>query len=185
VISNIGNSVDSWRLTSSQAAEQAKRYRPIALWVFVVAAANLALEYVSELSWVTLETTTRSAWLEVINVLLIRLLEVSPAIALMWALWDSIRYLGQLEQGAIWSAPTLRFLHEVGQSLIWSAALSIVIAPTLMLWITTRGGGVDFRLEGFLLALLGVGFLLRLLAQVFSQVLESAQQIKAENESFI
>ena len=184
MISDSSNSVDSWQLTSARASEQAKQYRPVALWVFGVAALNLVVEYVSALSWATLETTTRPAWLEVVHLLLLRLLEVSPAIALMWALWDSIRYLGRLEQGAVWSAPTLRFLSEVGESLIWSAALSIVIAPTLKLWINARGG-VDLRLEGFLLALLGVGLLLRLLAQVFSQVLESAQQIKAENESFV
>lgn len=184
MITGFSNSLDAWQLTSARAAEQAKQYRPVALWVFGVAALNLAVEYISGLSWATLETTTRPAWLEVVHLLLVRLLEVSPAIALMWALWDSIRYLGQLEQGAVWSAPTLRFLREVGESLIWSAALSILIAPTLKLWITAHGG-FDLRLEGFLLALLGVGLLLRLLAGVFSEVLESAQQIKAENESFI
>jgi hypothetical protein len=175
---------DAWQLTSTRAAEQAKYYRPVALWVFGVAALNLTVDYISGLSWTTLATTTRPAWLEVVNLLLVRLLEVSPAIALMWALWDSIRYLGRLEQGAVWSAPTLRFLREVSESLIWSAALSILIAPTLKLWINARGG-IDFRLEGFLLALLGVGLLLSLLARVFTQVLESAQQMKAENESFV
>lgn len=190
MISESENSVPSWDATTVQAAQLAKQLRPFALYLFFLALAllvfDIILEPVPQNPWEGREPAWlySNPWLNGLNHYLVLILKAGAALSLLWGLWVAQRYLGRLEKGGVWSVSTLRLVREIGECMIASAAFSILITPTVTAWVTNYGG-FDLRLEETALSLLGLGLMLMVLARVFTQVLESAQQIKAENESFV
>jgi Protein of unknown function (DUF2975) len=175
---------DLWTQTETRAAEEAKKLRPIAQVLFVGALSLITSEYFVQPSWDQLRQAPVPSFLEAINQILKLWINAGAAISLAWALWEAQLYLKRLEQGKIWAISTIKFLERIGECLIVSAVWTTLIAPTLQFWAAMRGG-FDWQLDAQSLILFGLGLLLAVIARVFGSVLQTANELKTENDGIV
>jgi Protein of unknown function (DUF2975) len=184
MIKNSDQALTDWTLTATWAAEKAKILRPISEVLLVVALGLITSEYFVQPTWAELKNAPRLTWWQGLSEWLLHLVEAGAAIALVWALWETKSYLHRLEKGAVWSVSTITFLERIGECLIASAVWKTLIAPTIDFWMSGHGG-FKWHLESSSLVLFGLGLLMALIAQVFARTLNTANQLKTENEEIV
>lgn len=176
-----------WASTRQNAAEQARRLRPLALAMTGLVVAAIVVEDFLRpiLALVALWRVPDppSLWVFLQRLSLIWL-AATPTLALASALWAGQRYLQQLTQGEVWSVLTAQLLRRVGSGLALSAALSAVLVPTGLRWIQAQGG-IDWQLDTASLVLAALGGLLLLVSNVLRDVLHTASALKTDSESFV
>lgn len=174
-----------WTQTATRAAEEAKRLRPIAQGLFYVALLLIASEYFIQPAWAALAKAPESDFFGAINQLLIYWINAAAAVSLAWALWEAQRYLGKLEEtGGVWSVLTMQFIGRIGECLLLSAVWATLLTPSINRWVS-YGGGFSWRLESSSVVLFGLGLLMAVIARVFGQVLETAAELKTDNNGII
>lgn len=172
----------AWEDAVVRAAAEASRLQPLALGIVVIASLLVVGQYVAvPISESGLWTGEGEPIAEVVTR---GLTEAGPAIALVWALWETQAYLGRLARGDVWAPATMTLLGRVGDSMIVAAALGIVVGPTVHAWVTGYAG-FDWQLEPLHLALAGLGLVLSLIARVVRNVVEVAASLKAENDQIV
>jgi hypothetical protein len=60
----------------------------------------------------------------------------------------------------------------------------VVIAPTLHVWVG-KNGGFDWQLQSQSLILFGFGLLLDMIARVMGSVLQTANELKTDNDGIV
>lgn len=174
-----------WEDAIVRAAAEASRLQPLATILFVVAAVlTLGDLTVATLPYLLLGSEHGDYAGSLADLVGDHLLDVTPVIPLLWALWETRAYLGRLSKGEVWGPATMVMLGRIGDALLWSSALAVFVVPTLSNWV--RGGfDFDWRFEASPLALAGLGLLLSLIARVVRNVVEVAATLKAENDQIV
>jgi Protein of unknown function (DUF2975) len=175
---------DLWKQTETRAATEAQKLRPIAYGLFIIASVTIASEYLFLPIWAQVQQTPTPSFLDAIRSILKQSINAGVTISLTWALWEAQLYLKRLEQGQVWTISTIKFLERIGECLIVSAVWSVVIAPTLHVWVITHGG-FDWQLESQSLILFGFGLLLDMIARVMGSVLQTANELKTDNDGIV
>jgi hypothetical protein len=91
------------------------------------------------------------------------------------------RALGDFVEGRFFEARAARLVREAGADVAWAIATYALIVPNLALWVETRGGGFDVRLEDETIALFGFA----LFVVALGRILEQAATLKAENDAIV
>lgn len=152
--------------------------------MFYIALLLIASEYFIQPAWDALARAPESDFFGVINQLLIYWINAA-AVSLAWALWEAQRYLGRLEAGAVWSVSTIQFIGRIGECLLMSALWATLLTPSINGWVSSSGGGFDWRLESTSVVLFGLGLPMAVIARVFGQVLETAAALKTDNDGIV
>jgi hypothetical protein len=180
------NHTDPWTETATRAADEAEKLRPIAYGLFIVASIMIASEYLFLPIWAQVQQTPTPSFLDAIRSVLKQSINAGAAISLTWALWEAQCYLKRLEQGQVWAISTIKFLERIGECLILAAIWTTLVAPNLHLWTATPGGGgFDWQLESQSLILFGFGLLLDMIARVMGSVLQTANDLKTDNDGIV
>ena len=175
---------DSWTQTETRAAKEAEKLRPIAYGLFVIGSILIATEHLFYPIWAQLQQTPLPSFSQAIHNILKKSINAGAAISLTWALWEAQQYLGRLEQGKVWAISTIKFLEGIAECLIVAAVWTTLIAPTLQVWVARRGG-FDWQLESQSLILFGFGLLLDVIARVIGSVLQTANELKTDNDGIV
>lgn len=173
-----------WEDAIVRAAAEASRLQPLATILFAAAALLTIGDVAVEVLPYFFGSEHHDFGRSIADLLGDHLLEVTPVIPLIWALWETRAYLGRLSKGEVWGPATMVMLGRIGDALVWSSALAVFVVPTLSNWV--RGGfDFDWRFEASSLALAGLGLLLSLIARVVRNVVEVAATLKAENDQIV
>jgi Protein of unknown function (DUF2975) len=178
------DATDSWTKTETRAAKEAEKLHPIAYGLFIIASITIATEYLFQPIWAQSQQTPIPSFFDALRNILKQSINAGAAISLTWALWEAQQYLKRLKQGQVWAISTIKFLERIGECLIVSAVWSIAIAPTLHVWVI-RHGGFDWQLESQSLILFGFGLLLDMIARVMGSVLQTAFELKTDNDGIV
>jgi Protein of unknown function (DUF2975) len=173
---------DPWTQTETRAAKEAEKLRPIAYGLFIIASITIAINYLFQL-WALSQQTPVLSFFNALRNILRPLINAGGAISLTWALWEAQLYLKRLEQGKVWAISTIKFLERIGECLIVAAVWSGVIAPTLHVW-AVKHDGFDWQLESSLI-LFVFGLLLDMIARVIGSVIQTANDLKTDNDGIV
>ncbi len=172
-----------WEDAVIRATAEASRLQPLATGLFVTALLSVLGSGVAE-PLIEVARGERYGDGEAFSEVATNVVNALPAIALLWALWETRTYLGRLSKGEVWGPATMQMLGNVGNALLWAGILALAVAPTLESWVH---GGFDFdlRVEPMNLALVGLGLLLSLIGRVVRNVVEVAASLKQENDEIV
>lgn len=173
-----------WHDAIVRAAAEASRLQPMATFLFFAALVLIVGQALADPVQMLVGASYREERFEAVRMLGRNLLEVAPAVPLLWALWQARRYLDKLAAGEVWGPATMLMLGRVGEALFSAALIGMFIAPTLLEWIDLS---VSFRIDGepHYVALAGLGLIMSLVARVVRNVVEVAASLKAENEQIV
>jgi hypothetical protein len=173
-----------WEDAIVRAAAEASRLQPLATMFFGAALllvfGQAVLEPLAYLTYGEERETPRALAAGIGE----HLLEVTPVIPLIWALWETRAYLGRLARGEVWGPATMQMLGRVGDALLWSAGLSVFVVPMFSNWVHGNFG-FDVSFDAAAIALAGLGLLLSLVARVVRNVVDVAATLKAENDQIV
>lgn len=178
---------DVWTTTARRAAAEAKWLRPVILTLFAVGLVMIVKGLVvsgESCGAEVLAGEKSFSWHCALRELGAKLVDAGPAIALLWALWETQTYLKRLEDGEVWAPATMKLFERIGESLIIAAVWAALIAPTLALWIR-RESGFGLDLEPQTVTLAGLGVALTAIARVLGEVLSAAAAVKADSDAIV
>lgn len=178
---------DLWTATAQRAASEAKWLRPVVITLFVIGLIMIVkgvvvtgdacgAEVLAGEQRFSIECALREVGA--------KLVYAGPAIALLWALWETQVYLKRLEAGEVWAPATMKLFERIGEALIIAAVWAAIITPTLALWIQHEGG-VQLDLEPQTVTLAGLGVALTAIARVLGEVLTAAAAAKADSDAIL
>lgn len=111
----------------------------------------------------------------------IALLTTLPAILLAWAMFDMARFYGRCADGDVFSRRNVKTLKVASESLFWAAAISAVIAPTVISWLERKPVGILWHTDDLSLGVAAIGVAL----YGFALVLARAVELKEENDEIV
>jgi hypothetical protein len=112
--------------------------------------------------------------------LLLGLVQVSPGICYLWALWAMRRALGNLVTGQLFQPTVARALRQIGGGVIAGAMISIFAVTNISRVIVHgRGGFADFDMSGIVLVMVGAALIL------FARLVDLARRLEAELDDMI
>ena len=178
---------DMWTATAQRAAAEAKWLRPVIIALFVIGLIMILENVVikgdvcsSEILAGGKRFSIDCAWRELGG----KLVYAGPAIALLWALWETQIYLKRLEAGEVWAPATMKLFEKIGEALIIAAVWAALVTPTLALWIE-HDSGMKLDLEPQTITLAGLGIALTAIARVLGEVLTAAAAAKADSDAIL
>lgn len=116
-----------------------------------------------------------------LNLLGVRLISESPNIFFAFALLDLRKVLNAYQSGAFFTPASATALIGCGVNAIAAVVMKIFGAPTLLLWVSQRGGGIETDFDLYDFGVLAIAMTLTLLGRV----LQAAAAIKAENDEIV
>lgn len=148
-------------MSNAKLTDQAKTFEVIA-WIAVV---TLSLQFLVFLKVLTLigpaaDALTLGDWQglrEAGEPVLVRLVDVLPALIYLGGVWAAARIFGRVARGELFSRANSQGLAEVGSSLLWGAAASAVIVPWIKSWLAGDHGfsGIHLETETWVIAVIG------------------------------
>jgi hypothetical protein len=152
--------------------------RRVATGVFVCLALILALPYLLfPLAHVVMqEAATASDQRQ----LLLALVQVSPGVCYLGALWAMRRALGDLSTGQLFQPTVALALRQIGGGVIAGALISIFAVTNISRMIVHgRGGFAYFDMSGIVLAMVGAALIL------LARLVEQARRLESELDDMI
>ena len=171
-----------WQQTAARAAAEARWLGLVATVLFAIATLLIATEYFVLPVWKIINNPPLPSASQALRQILFPWVYAGTAISLTWALWEARLYLRRLEQGEFWVASTMAFWERIGECLLVGGIWTVLVAPTVHMWVSGRHGGFDSNPNAASLVLLGLGLFLTVMARVLSQVLSTAEGLKADND---
>lgn len=152
--------------------------RVLATWTFAGTAAVLLLAYlVLPMAYLTSRSPLAAADG---RYLLLALVQMSPGIGYLWALWAARVALGELAAGRLFQVAVARALRRIGYGVIVGALLSIFAVTNLSRLIQHgHGGYAYFDISGIVLAVVGVALI------VLAQLVDQARALQQEMDEII
>lgn len=178
---------DLWTATAQRAAAEARWLRPLILTLFVIGLISVLRHLVilrDACSGAVLAGEKAFTLACALHELGLQLIAAGPALALLWALYETQAYLKRLEDGDVFAPSTMKLFARIGEALIMAAAWAVVIAPTLSQWVAGHGG-FDWQLDAKSITLGGLGIALVTIARVLGEVLASAEAAKADSDAVV
>lgn len=118
---------------------------------------------------------------QLIRVLGASLISAAPSFLLAGALGELCKVLKEYEHGRFFSLGAALGVRMTGEWALWALGFKILLAPTLLGYVTGEGRGFVLHFETFDLALIAFAAFVMLMGRV----LEAAAAIKAENEEIV
>lgn len=109
------------------------------------------------------------------------LIAAGPNLLLAGALGELCKVLKEYEHGRFFSLGAALGVRMTGEWALWALGFKILLAPTLLGYVTGEGRGFVMHFETFDLALIAFAAFVMLMGRV----LEAAAAIKAENEEIV
>lgn len=112
--------------------------------------------------------------------LLLGLVQVSPGICYLWALWAMRLALGDLANGLLFHATVARALRQTGGAVFAGAVISVFAVTNIDRMIEHgRGGFAYFDMSGIVLAIVGATLIL------LARLVEQARRLESELDEMI
>lgn len=112
--------------------------------------------------------------------LLLGLVQVSPGICYLWALWAMRRALGSLAAGQLFQPTVARALRQIGGGVIAGAMISIFAVTNISRVIVHgRGGFAYFDMSGIVLVMVGAALIM------LARLVDQARRLEAELDDMI
>lgn len=111
----------------------------------------------------------------------VELVEALPAILIAFALVNIENLFRRMGRGAVMDADNARDLSRCGGAVIAASVAALVVAPSILGWITEGPGGIRIDFEWVSVALLLLGCALTL----FADVLRDAAAARAELDQIV
>ena len=178
---------DVWTTTARRAAAEAKWLRPVIITLFVIGLMMILKGLVvtgDSCGEEVLAGEKGFSWHCALREIGAKLIAAGPAIALLWALWETQAYLKRLENGEVWAPATMKLFERIGESLIVAAVWAALITPTLAIWVRHESG-FELDLEPQTVTLAGLGVALTAIARVLGEVLAAAAAVKADSDAIV
>lgn len=151
----------------------------ILAWILCATLAlNAASAMISELR--SVDITTQSFW-DGFNSFWIAFLQTLPTILLAWALFDLAQFYGRCADGDVFTDRNVKTLKVASESLFWAAAVSAIIAPTVISWLEREPVGILWQANDLALGVAAIGVAL----YGFALMLTRAVDIKQENDEIV
>jgi hypothetical protein len=172
-------------MSDAKLTDQAKTFEVIA-WIAVV---TLALQFLVFLKLLTLiepiahalSTGDTSAIAPAAQPVLLRLVDVLPALIYLSGVWAAALIFGRVARGELFSRANSDGLAEVGSSLLWGAAASSLIVPWIKSWLEGEYGfaGIHLEMETWVIAVIGGAIL------ILGKMMAQARHLQSELDSII
>lgn len=112
--------------------------------------------------------------------LLLGLVQMSPGVCYLWALWAMRRALGNLASGQLFQPTVAKALRQIGGGVIAGAMVSIFLVTNISRVIVHgQGGFAYFDMSGIVLAMVGAALIL------LARLVEQARRIESELDDMI
>lgn len=158
---------------------QCRVLRGVASGVFICLALILALPYLL-LPLVHGLVTDAASTAPDRRQLLLGLVQVSPGVCYLWALWAMRRALGNLSSGQLFQPVVVTALRQMGGGVIAGAMISIFAVTNISRMIVHgHGGFAYFDLSGIVLAMVGAALI------VLARLVEQARRLESELDDMI
>lgn len=170
---------------TAKLVDQARTFEVIA-WIAVVV---LSLQFLVFLKLLTLiepiayafNTGDRTALVVAVQPVLLRLIDVLPALIYLGGLLAAAHIFGRVARGELFSRANSEGLAEVGSSLLWGAAAGALIVPWIKGWVDGElaFGRVHLEMETWVIAVVGGAIL------VLGKMMAQAGRLQSELSEII
>lgn len=171
---------DPWSYAAAQVARSARTLLPFAYGLCIAIAAFVMWEEIAEPLVSAAGSSGYYTFEEARGHVAANLLAALPVFPLIWGLCEVSLFLRGLARGGLWNRHATRAIARLGAAIILAGLVSAIIQP----WLLGADGPVA-RARSLDLAVIALGIGLILLERLLNSLVRAANELRAENQSFI